>query len=66
MASPRSNWRCAIEERVKIDSHLHHPIEQALAIVASSPRIEQAKEFRSFLLGPEGRTILANNGYLLP
>jgi molybdate transport system substrate-binding protein len=51
---------------LKIDSQLHHPIEQALAIVASSPRIEQAKQFRSFLLGPDGRTILAKSGYLLP
>jgi molybdate transport system substrate-binding protein len=51
---------------LKIDSHLHKPIEQALGIVAASPRIEEAKQFRSFLLGLEGRTILANNGYLLP
>ena len=51
---------------LKIDSQLHHPIEQALAIVASSPRIEQAKQFRSFLLGPDGRTILGKSGYLLP
>jgi molybdate transport system substrate-binding protein len=51
---------------LKIDSHLYHPIEQAIAIVASSPRIEQAKQFRSFLLGPDGRTILAKSGYLLP
>ena len=51
---------------LKIDPHLYHPIEQAIAIVASSPRIEEAKQFRSFLLGPDGRTILAKSGYLLP
>ena len=51
---------------VKVDPHLYRPIEQALAIVASSPRLEEAKQFRSFLLGAEGRMILANNGYLLP
>jgi molybdate transport system substrate-binding protein len=51
---------------LKIDPHLYHPIEQAMAIVASSPRIEEAKQFRSFLLGPDGRTILAKSGYLLP
>jgi len=51
---------------LKIDPQLHRPIEQALGIVASSPRIEDAKKFRSFLLGPEGRSILTENGYLLP
>jgi len=51
---------------VKIDPHLYRPIEQAMAIVASSVRIEEARQFRSFLLGAEGRTILANSGYLLP
>jgi molybdate transport system substrate-binding protein len=51
---------------LKIDPHLYHPIEQAIAIVARSARIDEAKQFRSFLLGSEGRTILANSGYLLP
>ena len=51
---------------LKIDSHLYHPIEQALAIVASSGRIEEAEQFRAFLLGAEGRMILAKSGYLLP
>jgi len=37
-----------------------------LAIVASSGRIEEAKQFRSFLLGQQGRAILAERGYLLP
>ena len=34
---------------LKIDPRLYHPIEQAIAIVARSPRIEEAKQFRSFL-----------------
>jgi molybdate transport system substrate-binding protein len=51
---------------VKVNPHLYRPIEQALAIVASSPRLEEAQKFRSFLLGVEGRMILAHNGYLLP
>jgi molybdate transport system substrate-binding protein len=51
---------------LKVDAHLYHPIEQALAIVASSPRIEEAKALRKFILGAEGRTILANGGYTLP
>jgi molybdate transport system substrate-binding protein len=51
---------------LKVDPKLYHPIEQALAMVASAPQIDEAKLFRSFLLGPEGRAILAVNGYLLP
>jgi molybdate transport system substrate-binding protein len=51
---------------LKIDPHLYRPIEQALAIVASSERMEEAKQFRSFLLGAEGRMILAKSGYLVP
>jgi molybdate transport system substrate-binding protein len=51
---------------LKADPQLYHPLEQALAIVTSSPRIQEANQFRSFLLGPEGRTILAKSGYLLP
>jgi len=51
---------------LKIDPHLYHPIEQAMGIVAASAHPEAAKQFRAFLLGPEGRAILANNGYLLP
>jgi molybdate transport system substrate-binding protein len=51
---------------LKVDTHLYRPIEQALAIVSSSERVEDAKQFRSFLLGADGRTILAKSGYLLP
>jgi molybdate transport system substrate-binding protein len=51
---------------LKVDPHLYHSIEQALAIVASSTRTEGARQFRSFLLGAEGRTILSRSGYLLP
>jgi molybdate transport system substrate-binding protein len=51
---------------LKIDPHLYHPIEQAMGIVAASAHAKQASQFWSFLLSAEGRTILANNGYLLP
>jgi molybdate transport system substrate-binding protein len=51
---------------VKVDPGLYDPIEQALAIVTSSPRIEQARQFRAFLLSAEGRAILAKAGYLAP
>ncbi len=51
---------------LKVDPHLYHPLEQAMAIVASSAQMEEAKKFQVFLLGSEGRAILAKNGYLLP
>jgi molybdate transport system substrate-binding protein len=51
---------------LKLEPHLYKPIEQAMGIVAASSHEEAARQFRSFLLGPEGRAILANNGYLLP
>jgi molybdate transport system substrate-binding protein len=51
---------------LKIDPSLYHPIQQALGIVAASPNIGEAKQFRDFLLGPDGRKILEQGGYLLP
>jgi len=51
---------------LKIDPHLYHPIEQAIGIVAASAHSQDAERFRSFLLSAEGRTILADSGYLLP
>ena len=50
----------------KVDPSLYRPIEQALAILASTSHAQEAQQFRSFLLGPEGRAILARNGYLVP
>jgi molybdate transport system substrate-binding protein len=51
---------------LKIDSNLHQPIQQAMGIVSATPHSGEALQFRSFLLGPEGRAILSSNGYLLP
>ena len=36
---------------LKVDPDLYHPIEQALAIVASTSQMQEAQQFRSFLLG---------------
>lgn len=51
---------------LKVEPQLYRPIEQAVAIVASSGRMNEANQFRSFLLGPEGQAILTKSGYLLP
>jgi molybdate transport system substrate-binding protein len=50
---------------LKVDPKLYTPIDQAVAIVASSSKPQLAGEFRAFLLGPEGREILTKYGYLL-
>jgi molybdate transport system substrate-binding protein len=51
---------------LKVDPHLYHPLAQAMAIVASSARMEEAKRFQAFLAGAEGKAILTKSGYLLP
>ena len=51
---------------MKVDPQLYKPIEQALAIVAASPHQADALKFDEFLLGPDGRSILAKSGYILP
>lgn len=50
----------------KIDPATYQPLSQALAINPNSPRLELARRFRDFVLGVEGRRLLAASGYLLP
>jgi molybdate transport system substrate-binding protein len=51
---------------LKVDPKLYTPIDQAVAVVASSSKPQLAEEFRTFLLGAEGREIFTRYGYLLP
>ena len=51
---------------LKVDGALYKKIEQALSITTDTSRSLDAKQFRSFLLGSEGRAILSRSGYLLP
>lgn len=51
---------------LKVDPKLYAPIDQALGVVAASPQTKRAQRFRQFLLGEDGRAILARNGYVLP
>jgi molybdate transport system substrate-binding protein len=51
---------------IPVPENLHAPIEQALGIVKASTRPEAAGQFRDFLLGSEGQTILAQFGYQKP
>lgn len=50
----------------EVEERLHSPIDQALCIVKSSPRREQAQAFASYLKSPAGRAILMRFGYAVP
>ena len=49
-----------------IDASLHNPLDQALAVVAGSPRADLARQFAAFLNGPSGRPIMRKYGFVLP
>jgi molybdate transport system substrate-binding protein len=51
---------------IKVPLELYLPIDQALAVVASSPENELARQFATFVTGPESRAILGGTGYGLP
>jgi molybdate transport system substrate-binding protein len=51
---------------VLVPEDLHAPIDQALGIVADSPRQAQARDFAAFIAGPEGSTILRKYGFVPP
>ena len=49
-----------------VDEKLHAPIEQALAVLMGSHHQDQALEYRKFVLGAKGRSILQRHGYQVP
>ncbi len=49
-----------------VDEKLHAPIDQALAVVKRSPHQDEAQQYRKFVLGDKGRTILERYGYQVP
>lgn len=49
-----------------LDDSLHNPLDQALAVVASSSHQEEAKEFAAFINGKQGRPIMQKFGFVLP
>jgi molybdate transport system substrate-binding protein len=58
---------CGQEGRwLLVPGELHEPLDQALVVIQGSPRLEEARRFAAFLLGPEGRRILASYGYEVP
>jgi molybdate transport system substrate-binding protein len=49
-----------------IDPALHAPIDQAAAVVAASHRRADARAFLDFVLGEEGRAVMARYGFAFP
>lgn len=49
-----------------IDDSLHSPLDQALAVVASSVHQEEAKAFAALVNGEKGRLIMQKYGFALP
>jgi len=48
-----------------LDDELHNPLDQALAVIASSPHPEVARQFAAFINGPSGRPIMQKYGFVL-
>lgn len=49
-----------------IDDSLHNPLDQALAVVASSSYQQEAQGFAAFINGEKGRPIMQKYGFVLP
>ncbi len=49
-----------------IDGSLHAPLNQALAVVASSDQLELAARFAAYINGEKGRPIMQRYGFILP
>jgi molybdate transport system substrate-binding protein len=48
---------------LEVDERLHQPINQALAVIRSSEKQEAARRFATYVLSPEGQTLLRRYGY---
>jgi molybdate transport system substrate-binding protein len=60
---PRSLVRDGEGRAIEVDPRLHSPIDQAIAIVKTSPRQAPSQRFLTFLLGPQGQALLQRYGY---
>jgi molybdate transport system substrate-binding protein len=51
---------------IEVDESLHQPIDQALALIKSSGKQDDARRFSDFVLSAEGRALLERFGYRKP
>ncbi|MBX2997030.1 MAG: molybdate ABC transporter substrate-binding protein [Caldilineaceae bacterium] len=49
-----------------LDEDLHQPLDQALAVVASTPQPEEARAFAALINSERGRPIMQKYGFVLP
>lgn len=49
-----------------IPADLHHPLDQTLAVIKTTPHEAAARAFAAFIAGPQGREIMARYGFSLP
>ncbi|HEY0006390.1 MAG TPA: molybdate ABC transporter substrate-binding protein [Pyrinomonadaceae bacterium] len=48
---------------IEVDERLHQPLDQSIAVINSSTKQQAAQSFVSFVLSPEGQTLLERYGY---
>ncbi|MGB9182263.1 MAG: molybdate ABC transporter substrate-binding protein [Pyrinomonadaceae bacterium] len=48
---------------IEVDERLHQPINQAIAVIKSSNKQTEARRFLSFVLSPQGQSLLQRSGY---
>jgi molybdate transport system substrate-binding protein len=48
---------------IEVDEQLHQPLDQSIAVVKDSQQQQAAQRFLSFVLSPEGQTMLERYGY---
>lgn len=63
---PRALVREGDGTAFEVDAATHAPIEHSLAIVGASKNVRGAEMFVAFVLGEEGRAVLARHGYGAP
>ena len=51
---------------IRVDEHLHRPIEQELGVPSRSAHQADAQKFTTFLLRGDGKPMLAASGYSVP
>jgi molybdate transport system substrate-binding protein len=49
-----------------LDSSLHEPLDQALAVTSTSAHPQLATQFSDYIIGQEGRAILKKYGFVVP
>ena len=51
---------------VFVPEELHQPLDQALAVIKSTKLEPQARQFATFINGPQGRPVMRKYGFTLP